>query len=306
MRIRDLLILSALTLSITTVPVRAVSGKAQPEESDSEETESGAPAGGAAESGATSVADMLGADATAAPPPAMLKRLEPIARLISKELALDPALAPADVMSWGPADVNGDHSPELVISWGRGKVSGGLALVTRDRVMAIADFKRPVLKVQLIKLAGDRSRHFLVRSGADQQAGSSERFTQVLALKGKTFVSLWQHRDVDNIAGNPDTSGPREAQLSDVTFEDGLGGRPGTISLTVRTFAAAPGVGEEGTVEKGQQLRRFTYDRDSGKLIEREVTAAERARAKAADAEVDAILRGSQPKPSPKADEDEE
>jgi hypothetical protein len=300
MRIRDLLLLSSLALCVTTLPVQAVSGKEQPEETDSEESEPQAAAN-------ATVADMIGAEAPAAPPAAMLKKLEPIARLITKELALDPPLAPADVMSWGPADVNGDRVPEVVVSWGRGKVGGGIALVTRgtegQHLMAIAEMKRPVLKVQLIALAGDRSRHFLVRSGADQQQGSSERFTDVLALQGHSFKSLWRHRDVDNIAGNPDTSKPREAQLSDVTFEPGLGGRPGNISLTVRQFAAAAGVGEEGTVEKGQQLRRFTFDRASGKLVERAVTAAERARAKAADAEMDAILQGTKTAPKPEEEE---
>jgi hypothetical protein len=255
--------------------------------------------------------------------PALDARLAAVAKALTTALDREPPLAHGDVRSWGPGDLDGDRSPELVVSWSRGSVGGGVAIVRGSKdgpeVLAIEDLEEPVIQVRLVPLAGDRTRHLLVRTGATDRTGIQHRRTLVMAYRpagrprprpeaGPTgppaafgrlpdparrrkspiatagsgddapargrLVSLWQHRDLDEIERNPDLSRPRQASLSDVTFEEGLAGRPGRLTVSISRFRAPKGKGGEAAVPVSERVVRLLYDRETGRLVEKTVSGS--------------------------------
>jgi len=204
------------------------------------------------------------------PVPSRARYLSAVAKLVTTHLRLTPALSPSDVRDWGLAEIEGDRSPELLFSWSRGTVAGGVAIVGKKaealELKALMKLKDPVLQVQAIPLAGGRGRHLLVRAGADDPGGGARRRMLVLAWTPTGLKKIWEREDTDNIVGNTDLSTERRATLSEVRFQEGIGGRPGSLSVTVSRFRAPKGKGPESTIDCGSEIVRFVYDRATGKL----------------------------------------
>jgi hypothetical protein len=198
------------------------------------------------------------------PPPAIQRKLGPVLIAMNKKLAIDPPLRMIELSYWGAADIDGDGTTELMVSYARGKTTGGVVLLrraeTEHKVVAFADTKEPVMRVQAIPLAGNKSRHLLVRTGTDDPAGESIRKMTLWIPLDRGLKKIWEHRDVDRIAGNADLSEDREATLSDITFQDAAGGRPATLTVAVTEFRAPKGRGAESAEMRGSRTLKYTYD----------------------------------------------
>lgn len=193
-----------------------------------------------------------------------------VAAQISAKIKIEPPLAPDEIGGWEVADLNGDGTPEIVMSWGQGSVHGGVVLVAGDgknyKILNGFDLKEPVLKVELQGLAGDGTKHLLVRTGVDAQTGGSTRRDLILDWNENKLEKIWEHRDRDQIIGNLDLTQPREATLSKVTVQEGMAGRPGTLTVSLTRFRAERGQGEEQTKELASEILRFRYDPVSRRL----------------------------------------
>jgi hypothetical protein len=282
----------ALALALVTVPVlaRTKPGAKKPVPSPSpakaeEESEDASPEAppappvpsaaedeGAAD--AAAIAKMLAAGDAAAPtgpPPLIAKKLVPVLAAINARLKFDPPLKMIELQYFGATDVDGDGAAELIVSWARGRDQGGVALARREladyRVVAVADVKEPVLRVQAMSLAGDKSHHLLIRSGTNDPARGTIRTSAIWGVVGKSLGKIWERQDVDAIENNPDLSKDREATMSEIQVNDGGGGKPGSIVVNVSEYRAPKGKGAESAETRGARTLLYTFDRAKHLLV---------------------------------------
>lgn len=247
-------------LALVFVSVLVLPARAQDDEGDAE----GPTPQEAAELAKIAAQVMAEPVTPSGPPPALQRKLGPVLVAMNRKLAMEPPLKMAELSYWGAADVDGDGTTELMVSFARGKTTGGVVLLRRveaeHRVVALADCREPVLRVQAIPLAGDRSRHLLVRTGTDDPSGESLRRMALWIPLDRGLKKIWEHRDVDRIAGNADLSEDREATLSDITFQDAKDGVPAILTVAVTEFRAPRGHGAESAEMRGSRTLKYTYD----------------------------------------------
>lgn len=225
---------------------------------------------------AAAVAQMLAlssgqAPVSSGPPAALAKKLVPVLVALNLQTKIQPPIKMQELQYFGAADIDGNGVSELILSWARNQDMGGVALATKTetghKIVAIADVREPVLRVQAIPLAGNKSRHLLIRSGTSIAEGGTTRRMAVWGVVGGKLSKIWEQRDVDRIENNGDISSDREAQLSDVTFKDGKNGEPGSLTVAVTEYRAPKGKGPEATETRGARTLHYVFDKKRGVLV---------------------------------------
>jgi hypothetical protein len=203
--------------------------------------------------------------------PAAVDNAPAVAQALTARVGARPPIQAGELTSWGRADVDGDRNEERLVSWTRDG-AGGVALVSgpvdAPAIAAYADVGEPVIRVEPVPLAGDATRHLLVRSGARAKGVFTGR-VRVLASQPDGLKPIWEIREINQIEENPDLTSVREACLVDVAFEQGEAGQTGGLMVYVMRFSASPGQAAARSAYLGQDVMELQYDPASKGLRDR-------------------------------------